>query len=405
MIVFFLLLLAFSPILLAVKSLPTKYFIASILLIIVYVLLAYVNGCVYNFKNLQGDSNSFYHLSLLLSNNPSLKMGIFDYFLGGPLTNWYPSLVSYLYRYSITNSIIIGSLVSIFGYSCSFVLLWAFIKKLGVEKYTIPILLLFSLHPEHLLDSVGFLRESWELLFMMLATYSLMCLVKKERMLSNLFALIILLWLGRRLHYGFYYIGLAMCVWLVYSLTLRNTLKSFSNKWGKRTIIFLVVLFVYALIYRSPALMAKYNNSYLYYTKGYGVHSSYIKMTELNHFYTPAWLFVNYMFAPFIFNVRSAVDFLAFSCSCLRLLLIYFSIRRFSTLALENKTIFFSCVSAAFIFSQGTGSYGAALRHHILTYWGLVILGVPGAVDFINKLLRSVAKGNCLDRKRDLETG
>lgn len=87
-------------------------------------------------------------------------------------------------------------------------------------------------------------------------------------------------------------------------------------------------------------------------------------------------VYIEYLIAPFIFQVNSLLSLLAYAESVLRILLIASSII-FLKRNPQISILFLIYLAITGMWALGVVSYGAAIRHHIQTNWILVLLGVP----------------------------
>lgn len=98
-------------------------------------------------------------------------------------------------------------------------------------------------------------------------------------------------------------------------------------------------------------------------------------------------VYMEYLFAPFIFQINSFLGLLAYAESVFRVLLFA------STLLLlkrrpEARVLFVIYLAITAMWAIGVVSYGAAIRHHIQTNWILVLLGVPMIAEYIRRKFR-----------------
>lgn len=358
---------------------PYRYQVYAYALISLYVIISMINGWLYTFYPLRGDAIDFYKASIYAFENPSNKLGFIS-----PLelsSGWYADQVSNLYI--ISNSILVGQSVSLVAYTASLPLLYGILKRLSSERSCTAILLLFSLHPMHLLDRVGFLRESWELLLFMSVFWFLLNILDKKNILLNLLIVVFVCFIGMKLHYVFKYI---LYIIVPFVLTIYSVLNMKTKKRRRRILLFLIVLsLMVSMVLVKPYLSAKYDiiirESALPTT-----HTGYISPQSVDSLWLPVILFMHYMASPFPWEIHNLVDLVSFGCSLLRLILLIFSIKNILNekrydVKLKKFILLLFCISVAFIYAQGVAAYGTAFRHQLLTYWGLVILGVPTLID------------------------
>lgn len=99
-----------------------------------------------------------------------------------------------------------------------------------------------------------------------------------------------------------------------------------------------------------------------------------------------AQIFAYYMFAPFPWWISSARDAYGGLEVLWRTILIGASLLAWHRSdGLRRSSIGLLLVvylSLAFLWSVGTANYGTAVRHHLTTYWILVVVGGPGIISF-----------------------
>lgn len=96
-------------------------------------------------------------------------------------------------------------------------------------------------------------------------------------------------------------------------------------------------------------------------------------------------VYLEYLFSPFIFQVKSFPAMLAYAESVLRLILFA------ATLVMlkrhpQTRILFFIFLAITAMWAIGVISFGASIRHHVQTNWILVLLGVPIISEYIRKL-------------------
>ena len=100
--------------------------------------------------------------------------------------------------------------------------------------------------------------------------------------------------------------------------------------------------------------------------------------------------FLYYMLYPFPWLISNITDLYACGIALLRIVLLigaYIQILNAKSLTYQRvcKIIIFYVLFIAFLFSIGTNNYGTAMRHQILTFWGLALVGVPGVIKWLKK--------------------
>ncbi|MZH03570.1 MAG: hypothetical protein F3745_09320 [Nitrospinae bacterium] len=91
-----------------------------------------------------------------------------------------------------------------------------------------------------------------------------------------------------------------------------------------------------------------------------------------------------YLFYGFFWRLEKVVDVFAAMEAFLRLTLLYFSVLGWwRAVGLQRRLMGLMLVlyfSMSFLWALGTTNYGTATRHHMLTWWIIVILGVPSLI-------------------------
>jgi hypothetical protein len=105
---------------------------------------------------------------------------------------------------------------------------------------------------------------------------------------------------------------------------------------------------------------------------------------------------VQYMFAPFPWQIGSPLDVEAALEGLVRLVLLFTSWRAWRTSTGEvHSQIGFLLVlflTMEFLWALGTVNWGTAVRHHVLAYGLLVITGGYGVVTSLAKILKVIMR-------------
>ena len=104
-------------------------------------------------------------------------------------------------------------------------------------------------------------------------------------------------------------------------------------------------------------------------------------------FYSSFSIYLHYLFAPFPWHIRNWLDIYVFFESILRLLLVCYSVKSWlNAIGNQKRLIGLMLIlyfSMTFMWGMGTTNYGTAIRHHMISGWILVILGLPLLIDSI----------------------
>ena len=102
-------------------------------------------------------------------------------------------------------------------------------------------------------------------------------------------------------------------------------------------------------------------------------------------------VYAYYMLSPFPWQVRTALDLFAALDGLLRLVLIAFAFLALrkppaGTPAGIPRFLLILYFSMSMLWSMGTINYGTAMRHHIVPYWILVVLGAPPLFERLGRI-------------------
>jgi hypothetical protein len=105
---------------------------------------------------------------------------------------------------------------------------------------------------------------------------------------------------------------------------------------------------------------------------------------------TVPMVFVEYMFAPFPWQVENVKDVYALLESMLRFMLLFFAVSSWRRSSGEVRSYYgfllIIYLGMEFMWALGTINWGTATRHHVPGYGVIVLLGAPGLILFMRKL-------------------
>jgi hypothetical protein len=100
--------------------------------------------------------------------------------------------------------------------------------------------------------------------------------------------------------------------------------------------------------------------------------------------------FVEYMFAPFPWQVENVKDVWALLESMLRFVLLFFAVFLWHRSSGEVRSYYgfllIVVLGMEFVWALGTANWGTAIRHHVPGYSIIVLLGAPGLILFMREL-------------------
>lgn len=307
-----------------------------------------------------------------------------------------------IYRF-LGASHLLGEELSILAFAVSCGILIKVLRLLEGGRYCITVLLLYGLLPSGIIFTSLTLRESFEILFFMLAVYWGV----RGRIHRN--AICLILGIVSSLAMGLFHKGLVgYAVFLTGLLVLwpfrsdRSAGQRGLRKWG--TVVRIAVVAVVAMgafiVLRSGVISgAAEMEDFFVAGKPVDVLRSFrglgetvsARTTYVIQLDNPSSLalcvalvqmFLWYMLLPFPWNISTTLDLYAFLEVVLRIGLIVLALITWRSSSGRRRSVtgMLVCIyfSMAVLWSLGTVNYGTAIRHHFTNYWILVVLGVIG---------------------------
>lgn len=309
----------------------------------------------------------------------------------------YQLLLAFFYKL-FGPSLFLGEELSILAFLLSCFMFIKIYKMLGYSKNIPLLLILFGSLPSMVFFGSVTLRESWQVLWLMLVVYfSFKNLFHNS--LSSWFGCIFFAYILCLFHEGFViFIFLLAGLMMIYQLKELNFGKSLIHKRILSlllTIIMATSIFVLLnmTIDKTPELEAfhalsdgralsfitDYRAKGITIIEGRTSYATNIDISSLVNFVSLfLFAFINYLFAPFPWNVSNLIDIYAAFESVLRFILINLAIFAWYKEKGLNRTQIFFMISIYFlvttIWALGTLNYGTSIRHNMLTYWILILL-------------------------------
>ena len=322
----------------------------------------------------------------------------------GPGTWIYVQFLAVFYRV-FGPSHFFGEELSVLAVTLSCVIIVRTCNLIGISRFRTGILLLFGLSVSGLIFLSITLRESWQVLFVLLSAYWAL------RVRSRMNGLNIICLLLSAIGLGFLHEGLApYAIFLVI----------FSLYWGigtgraadilwKRVVLLsaaalLLVVLAASVKQLGGVSAALASGKALEYAQDYRLHSvqdaraaygvALDASTPLRFAATLPMVVIQYMFAPFPWQISSPLDIEAMLEGGVRLMLLYASWRAWRLSRGETRSrlgfLFSLFLTMEFLWALGTTNWGTAVRHHILAYGLLVLTGGPGVIVFLGSAFRGL---------------
>lgn len=292
-------------------------------------------------------------------------------------------------------SLLLGQSLSVIAYALSCVVL-IYLANLLRFRFKPSILLIYGLPLPAIIYCSVIMREAWQVLFFMLVVYLTIRLRMKPSILTSLAMLASGLILGF-LHNGLFAYALVMLGLSIYW--------GISGKWraaGIKIIIIRAAILSATLIAFlawfylggeiGGATRAIRAGEAVTYTETYrergeqDAAASYqvrVDVSSPTVFVGTSFLsFIYYQFAPFPWQIRRPIDIYAGLEAILRFILLIFMSKLWWNAKGERRrryTYLILCyLSLEFLWSLGTANWGTGVRHHLVAYGVLVLLGTPG---------------------------
>ena len=264
------------------------------------------------------------------------------------------------------------------------------VKSLNISQYFLLILIIAMCIPTDILTTSIALREVWEVITIMLALLSLIqisqCTGKRRLLYGSM--LICGLFFMAFLHRGLFYIAFMFIP--VFYIAYLFMKASDRVDWIIRMLTILIGLVIVGCVLSFLAgRFSQFAQTALAYSSKVGEGGSsytiFFKpgggiLAGLLHL--PLALFY-YWFYPFPWDIHRVKDLYGCLLGLMRLFFIIYSF--YWVLKSPNAkqrhlggALLMILLMISMIFAIGTSNYGTSMRHNILTFWGFVMLGVPG---------------------------
>lgn len=377
-----------------------KIFFSGLFVLIVHHVIAFTNAYIMETIGAEADAKYFHKAASLLSNH-----GHISFMTNG--SEFYINFLAFFYRL-FGDSHLLGLELSVLAFFLSMIIMLKLLNLIGQTKHQHVLLLMYSLLPTGLMFTSITLRESWQILFFMLIVYYSVKLRKTKNVLFVLPLICSMIGLSFW-HNGF----LAVLPFLVFI----TVLWSFKSKKKMSVVVNFFVLIIAVLLIMislrivgnssfSQAGTALTSGNTLDYIEKYRSNSeldsgaSYVSSitfsgpigTLIN---TPI-MFIGYMFTPYPWQIRGVLDIYAFSESVFRFILLICSFSVWKKSEGEEKSIYgfllIMFILIELVWSLGTSNWGTAMRHHLVAYGILLIIGGSKFSASIKRIVLTIVK-------------
>ncbi len=370
----------------------TKIVLALWFCIMMHSILVFYNSYAGTIIGGNMDAASFHHIAHRVSeavtyNQRALfsAVGVYTHFYG-------------FFYWVFGTSLLLGGELSVLAFTLTSVVLVKLIDLLDLRRHRIWIVLFFGLLPSAMFIRSVTLREVWQALFFLLSIYLIIRLRKRQSILTVLFLFISTFCMALLHHaliiYAVYLILIGV-IWL-----LRGGNKRFRHSGGLRFLFAVLIFFCVIMLAQKMGWFYVIEHG-LERTEVYrraaiseGGRTFYGVMLDTSSVYgmvtTTIMVFFRYMFAPLPWDVGNAKDLISILETMLRLAFLFFAVSSWRRSSGEVRSCYgfllIAVLGMEFMWSLGTVNWGTATRHHLIGYSVIALLGVPGLIQFMQKL-------------------
>ena len=325
---------------------------------------------------------------------------------------FYTEFLGLIYRW-FGLSHFLGEQLSILAFAFSCIVFIKIQDQLGMVRYRIYSLLAFGALPTMIIVGSITLRESYQLLFFMLSVHLGIAMQLKGRLNAYFFLFVL-----SALTMGCFHNVLIIYSILMIVLFFVWNFRPYTYSWRIKKLHLLAVLVIPVLlacvmVFSETSVPGNSRISSLIglgstpghaddlwdLTVGFRGSSmlqegraSYGVILDNSSLFTTIYsslkMYMYYLFAPFPWQVMNIVDIYAACESFMRMTLIWFSLKHWHNAYGVNKRtislLFILYFSMTIMWATGTTNYGTAIRHHMLTWWILALLGIPFLIEKIH---------------------
>lgn len=368
------------------------------LLIAAHLVLSSINAFWTTLPHADSDALMFHRQGMMVAEQGdwrfSVGSGFYIQFLGIIYTLTGPSLY-------------VAQGLSILAFVLSCAVFVNLMRAINVDRRLMA-LILFASGPNILILTSVAMRESYQILFFMLATLCILRFHLRRRAIDAFWACAAAIAMAF-LHKGLVLYALFLIpVGLLWRVQPR--IQGYISRSRVSAAILIIALIAGAVVvagsevggleFLAATMQGESIEAAAAYREGANVtRASYD--VALDPSSTPALIgsmilvFIYYMFAPFPWQISNVMDLYASAEGVLRFILIVFSVRwirasqnyHMRRVGILLLILYFF---QAFLWALGTSNYGTASRHHIVHFWIIILLGGPGLIATCQAIFRSV---------------
>jgi len=366
-----------------------------------------------------GDAEGFFSKAMIMADSDKITFGM-------P----YIRILSVVFMV-LGSSCFLGAELSVLAFTFSCIVFIKIVNIIDVRRHRVWLLMLYGLLPSIIIyTSVG-LREAYQILFLMLVIYCGLRVHLKPMNGARLFTMLSGFLLSM-FHYALGILTIILIpILLLWQPQKRSIAKRFTISKRRFINIILVIIFLLGGFYfctRSPNEGVLIGFEYLNYIradyKGFLMNldkvisgaartqgrTNYGKHLDLDSIESvirtmPVSL-AYYLFTPSPWNIRNFMDiFMGFE-ALIRFSLIVFSIKSWCKSQGPQRRsyslLLFIYFSVSLLFAIGTTNYGTAMRHNMVSYWLIVLVGGSGLIKFVTKYILPISKSEVHNSSREI---
>ena len=376
--------------------------------------VVFANALLYATIGSGGDARTFHHRGLGIGQAEIFSLSRAANSTSGETWGVYENFLGIVY-WLFGPSKMLGQELSVLAFAVSCIILIKIVNLLELSRYGVSILIAYGALPSMVLFGSVTLREPYQLLFFMLTVYWGIKMQMKGGINKYLLFMIM-----SAFAMGLFHNALVLYAVLLIVLLMTWTLRPVTRFWKITKLRLLAVFFPLVLIgayilngqsiglgygyligLGGQWLDALFNLDFLQMAEEFRLNSvrktgrtTYSANLDLSSLYTTIYssckLYLYYLAAPFPWQIKNVLDVGGMIEAFLRMILIYFSVKHWCNAYGAQRRIlglmlilFFSM---SFMWAVGTTNYGTAARHHMLSWWILVIAGLPLVMEALSRV-------------------
>ncbi len=299
-------------------------------------------------------------------------------------------------------SLMLGQQLSILAFSISCVVLVKILCQLELSRYKVVILLAFGALPTMVFLGSITLRESYQVVFFMLTVY-----FGLKMHLAGCINRSFLFMIMSAVLMGIFHQALSVYAFLLVVLFMLWSYRPASRLWRVKKMRLLATLAIPVLmlgVVNFTAVdrplagfvtgdvellerVAWYRDVATVSRASYGI--SLDLSSPFMTIYSTFLMYIHYLFAPFPWQISKVLDVYALIESFSRLVLICFALKNWrNAYGAQRRLLGLMLIlffSVTFLWALGTTNYGQAIRHHMMSWWIILILGIPPLMEKLKR--------------------